>query len=201
MLRKLSETFTATHLVALVGIAVLAPTTVFAVNSVTNIAITDAKSGDTATVGVSHNLNVYDPIAGYANNPLNYVRISSGCSNGAGELSYAPPSGKALIIKSADYSYFSGTNGGDNYIYLETNSESYISGLESVDAVGSKSANFGNGVYLRNGESLETFCSSAGFFHIAIAGYLVPSTAVPPVGALGQSIRPTQSVVKDGRRM
>ena len=70
MFRKILESFNATHITAIIIAAMITPGAVYAVTE-SNVVITDAKSGATASVGVSHNLNVYDPIAGYANNPAN----------------------------------------------------------------------------------------------------------------------------------
>ena len=76
ILHRLSETFTATHLVVLFGIAVLAPSVLYATGTFTNVAVTDASSNATAQVDLSHRLRTYDLSAGYTTNPAYAVNIT-----------------------------------------------------------------------------------------------------------------------------
>ena len=196
MFKKLSETFTATHLVAMFGIAVLAPGAVYAVTE-SNVVITDAKSGATASVGVSHNLNVYDPIAGYANNPANYVKITGDAMIG-NNIVYTVPAGKALIVKAVNFTYYNGTSGSDNYLYVQDGA-TFIAGFDDPNAVGTHNADLGNGFFVT--DSLSTVASDTPSSDIifSIEGYLVPSTAVPQANseaAAQQSVRVGRNFVK-----
>src|SRR4051812_10499297 len=76
ILHRLSETFTATHLVLLFGIAVLAPSVLYATGTFTNVAVTDSASGTTAQVDALRRLHTYDVYAGYLANPVYTVNIS-----------------------------------------------------------------------------------------------------------------------------
>jgi hypothetical protein len=76
MLHRVSATFTATHLVAMFGIAVLAPSVLYATGTFTNVAVTDATTGATATVDGAHRMRIYDSVAGYTQNPINAVNIT-----------------------------------------------------------------------------------------------------------------------------
>src|SRR5437870_4876164 len=116
MLRRLSETFTATHLVLIIAIAVLAPSAVYATVSYSNVAITDATAGNTAAVDGGRKLSTYDPVAGYTRNPQFTVNISDLSSSSTGvHTIYTVPAGKALLIRSATWSYFNNTEGSNNF--------------------------------------------------------------------------------------
>ena len=185
MLHKLSETFTATHLTAILVAAIFAPTALYAV-TYTNVAITDAKSGSTAYVDPTHHLNTYDPIAGYANNPANYVKMSGNVpADGSYHTIYNIPAEKSLILKSVNMSFYGGTSGADNYTYIYDagTTISFITGFDDPNTAGAHYSELGSGWYLTSGDSLQ-IRSVAGAdvsmsTEYSIEGYLVPSTAVP----------------------
>jgi hypothetical protein len=60
VLHRVSTTFTATHLVAMFGIAVLAPSVLYATGTFTSVAVTDATTGATATVDAAHRMRIYE---------------------------------------------------------------------------------------------------------------------------------------------
>jgi hypothetical protein len=118
MLCKLAETFTATHLVAVIGIVALAPGALYAAGALTNVVITGADR-ETARVDEAHRLWTYDPIAGYTKNLFYAMNITDTTTSAAGLHSiYTVPAGKVLVIKSVSWSDFGNTEGNNSFYYL-----------------------------------------------------------------------------------
>lgn len=150
MFRRISETFTATHLTAILIAAIVTPGAVYAV-STTPVAVTDPLSGHQAAVDVGRRFWVYDPVAGYANSPLNYVRKSDTCNVSGNTFTYTPPAGQTFILKAADFSFYTGVSGADNFVYLQNSTWGFVAGLDSPDVAGSQNIDLGNGFYVRSG--------------------------------------------------
>ncbi len=180
--RKLFGLFTGGHLTVMFCAAVLAPGAVYAV-AASSVAITDPATGHQAAVDAGRRVYVYDPIAGYANSPLNFVRFAAFCDASGSTFNYTPPAGDALVVKAADFTFWNGASGNDNFVYLSSTG-GFIAGLNSLDAENFKSSYLGNGFYVRNGEHLVVSCSSDGLFsNVSIEGYLIPNGAAPPSAA------------------
>jgi hypothetical protein len=200
MERKLWGFFSATHVVAIITVITLAiavPSGVWAVSFTYN-ALYNPSNGQTGYIDAARRLWVYDTQQALSHTPANFVRLSGFCDPSS-KFSYTPPTGRALIITSADFSYYGGISGGDNYVYLVGPGAGYISGIESSDSAASKNADLGNGYYLRNQEVINVNCG-AGEYRVALVGYLVASGAVPPAGAAGQS-SVSPHVMKGGKRL
>lgn len=189
--RKLFGIFSGAQITAIVIAGIVTPGAVYAV-ATSAVTITDPATGHQSAVDASRRLYVYDPVAGLQNSPLNDKRVSGYCDSGtANPASYAPPSGYALIVKSADFTFWNGTSGADNYVYLSSTA-GWIAGLDSPNTADFKNSDLGNGYYVRPGESITFSCvATAGFdSNFSVEGYLVPSNAVPPSVAGKSAVRP-----------
>jgi hypothetical protein len=195
--------FSGAQLTAIVGfvtLAVAVPSGVWAVASYTNVALMNPGNGTYALIDAKRRLLVTDGVADLASDPANFVRITGSCGSSASGLSYSPPTGKALIVTAADFSYFAGTAGSDNYVYLD-GPAGYIAGLDGSDPTGAKNSDLGTGYYIRHGESLSLSCRLPATYEVSVVGYLVASGAVPPVAPVpaGQSV--DSHTTKDGKRL
>ena len=197
MNKKLFGIFSGTHLTILGLGAMLVPSALYGADAFTRVVIQDT-AGRLAFI-TGGKLNVYDQVgdtlAGYASNPLNFVKAEGSCSSGNnGSTVYTPPNGKALIVTSANLTFFNATAGNDNYAYLE--SGIYFAGVENADTAGTNSATLGNGYYSTS--PITIVCGASGTYLASITGYLVPST-VAPAPAAQQASRSGPAVTKNGR--
>ena len=181
MLRRLTETFTATHLVALFAIAVAAPSALYAVTTFTNVAVTDSGTGATAYVDAGRKVWTYDPIANYTRNPAYAVNIVDFAnSSGSTHSIYTVPSGKVLLIRSVSWSDFQNTEGSNSYYYLSDAGGAFLYNTEGLHAVNDFSATFDPGLIVRAGALMgQYYGSSAASARVYIQGYLIPAAAVP----------------------
>lgn len=166
------------------ALAIIAPGAVYAV-TYTSVVITDPLTAKESLVDSGRRLYVYDPIAGYANNPLNFVEISGSGSHTQSVVFYTVPAGKALILKSASISYYNGAAGADNYAYFYAGTSAnpnrnYITGFDDSSAANAHFPSFGSGFYAHSGDTLSFFSSVITQF--SFQGYLVPASAVPAAG-------------------
>ena len=96
--RKLFGVLSGAQVTILCGFAIISPGAVYAV-TYTSVLITDPLTGKQGLVDAARRFYVYNPIAGYANNPLNLVEISGPVmSYGAATIFYTVPVGKELIL-------------------------------------------------------------------------------------------------------
>jgi hypothetical protein len=170
---------------AMMTAALLAPGPLDAAEAV---AIADPNTGAKAYVDGGRKLYVHDPIAGYANNPANFVSIlKTAVAGDSLKTIYTPPAGKALIIKSAHFSYLKNTGRRSIHLEIRENGNALM-GFETVEVAGTKSAAFEPGIVLHGGAQLKMlFLSwdgpSSAVGYVSLQGYLVPSFAVPPAGS------------------
>ena len=200
MLRRLSETFTATHLVAMFGIAVLAPTTLYAV-AVSNVTITDANTGATAYVDAGRKLWTNDVVNDYTRNPVNAVNISDLSLNNTGfHTIYTIPSGKALLIKSVSSVYFGNTEGNALYSYLYDPSTSIIYNFEGAHVADSISAVLDPGIVVHTGtlSLLAGGGSNTTTLRTYIQGYLIPAAVAPAAALAAASASEASQIVRSG---
>lgn len=184
-MRNFANTLSGALIPVLMMAALLAPGRLDAAEAV---AIADPNTGSKAYVDSGRRLYVHDPIAGYANNPANFVNIVKTATVGDGlKTIYTPPAGKALIIKSAHFSHL--RNFGKNNVHMEIRENgNALMAFEAVEAAGTKSAAFEPGLVLHGGAQLKMLflCwdgASNAVGYLFLQGYLVPSSAVPLAGA------------------
>jgi hypothetical protein len=184
--KKLFGLFSGTHIVAAFGISVLAPTTLYAV-AFTPVAITDPVSGRQAAVDAGRRLYTYDPIADYANIPANYVQILAICVANTTFTNYVVPAGQALIAKSIQLIYWSGTVNFFNKVEIYSDdingTRRHLMLVADQNVVGTHTADLGNGVITRSGGTI--YCNSTVPVNFILVGYFVPANAVPPAGSGG----------------
>lgn len=195
--------FTATHKTVLIVAALITPGALYGAVSYQAVSIVDPNTGANSLVDAGRRLYVYDPIAGYANNPSNFVKISgSATGDGSYHSIYTVPAGKAFVVKSANMSHFSGIPGNDNYLYIyESNgiSLNFVIGYDDTNAAGSHYATLGTGFYLHSGETLQYISNSGGSGTplatvFSIEGFLVPATAI----AAAASLESAQQAIRVG---
>jgi hypothetical protein len=100
MLRDLSNKLSGGQITLITLALILSPVTVTAAVIFQPVAIVDPVTGKQSSVDSSRRLVVFDPIAGYRNNPANMVLISvsnagNQCETG---YQYVIPAGKALVL-------------------------------------------------------------------------------------------------------
>lgn len=193
MLRKFSESFTATHATIMFGLALFAPGAFVMAAAVTPVIIQDS-AGRQASVSGGQ-LKVYDQLADYAKDPANAVDVAVRNSGNQCERtqSYRPPSGKSLVITAASGFFEQSTispyySGFTLYSGAQCNGRlltAYDAGVVSPDGSSSAfapvSVQFGNGIVLPQGQALSLYSvNNQGFTFIH--GYLVPASAVPAPG-------------------
>jgi hypothetical protein len=163
------------------------------------VSIVDATSGVKAFVDAGRRLFVYDPIAGLANHPANIVNIVQSASSDNNIYPvYTPPAGKALIIRSAQFSYYLNEAQNSLWLYLANQIGANKINFQASEKSGSLESVFEPGVVLQNGERLTLrFGSSNGgakFGMLTLQGYLVPTSAIPATA----SLEATQQFVQAG---
>lgn len=182
--RKLFGVLSGTQLTILVALAITTPGAVYAI-ATTAVAVTDPLSGKQAAVDAGRRLYVYDPIAGYANNPLDLLEISGLWGSVSSSIIYTVPAGKALILKTINMSYYGGVSGNDNYAYV-AGPNGFIGGFDDTNPDGAHVTNLGSGYYLHSGDTISVSASNGAntnfITEYSIEGYLVPSAAVPALG-------------------
>jgi hypothetical protein len=181
--RKIFGVLSGAQVTILGALAIITPGAVYAVAN-TPVVITDPLTGKEGLVDSGRRLYVYDPIAGYANNPFNLVKIAGIPTVGQYNTIYTVPAGKALILKSANMTYYDGVAGSDNYVYFyggPATGTSFVTGFDSINLAGAFSDDLGSGYYLHSGDVILVFASSPSY--ISLRGYLVPSNVVPAIGS------------------
>lgn len=163
------------------------------------VSIVDATSGVKAFVDAGRRLFVYDPIAGLANHPANIVNIVQSASSDNNIYPvYTPPAGKALVIRSAQFSYYLNEAQNSLWLYLANQIGANKFNFQASEKSGSLESVFEPGVVLQGGEQLTLrFGSSNGgakFGMLTLQGYLVPTSAIPATA----SLEATQQFVQAG---
>ena len=175
--RRLFGLFSGAQVTAMVCAALIAPGVVYAA-SYTYVVLTDPVTGHQALVDPTRRLSVYDPIAGYSNDPANLVVLAGNCTPNATKNIFTVPAGKALILKTLHMAYADGTANFKNYVYfIDNNSGIYISQFYDLTAVQTFQSDFGSGFYIHAGDGFS--CQSSVTASFTTYGYYVPSTAVP----------------------
>jgi len=175
--------FSGAQLTAIV-VAVLAfllPTTLWAVDAFTNVAIQDPVSGNKAAVDSSRKLSVYDPNSFADEYPGTIVRFVHDTVGGTCRKIATPPAGKALVLKTLAIDTFQLTvtgNGYGIYFYIgPTCSSSAVS--HHPPAFGLTTVNFEPGLVVRAGQSLWVSSQTTVQAEVYGFGYLVASSWAP----------------------
>jgi hypothetical protein len=185
MFRDLVSKLSGGQITTIILALILIPGAVGAAVTFQPIAIVDPSTGRSSYIEPGRKLYVYDPIAGYRNNPANVVHVSMRHFGTTCDGSYTIPAGKALIITSIsgyEHQYNNQLRSGVTLI-----DGLRCSGLVLADHMSSVSVaapaapvamNFGAGILVRPGRAV-SFTSYYNIGTTYMHGYLVPAAAVP----------------------
>ena len=213
MLREISNRLSGGQITLIILAAILVPGTVTAAVVFQPVAIVDPTSGKQSYVDNGRKLWVYDPIAGYRNNPATYVRIaiSSNGSQCETNQQYVIPAGKSLILTAiTGYLFLYGNSNFAGYHLLDgagCTSSSITSNIASVSSASPAvpvAVDLGTGIVVAAGKTL-SLRSVANQGPTYLHGYLVPAGAFPAMAsAEGEAqvprIEATEVAAKTHRR-
>jgi hypothetical protein len=138
-------------------------------------------SGRKASVSRANQLYVAESSPELHRRALNYVLESRGCV-----LILAAPAGRALILESASYNTYSNpTPGTGNFINLYVGSSCTTVVDQVTPGVGPYQTLFEPGLPVPAGQGVYARAFGGVSANVFIAGYLVPSEAVPTSGISG----------------
>lgn len=198
MLRELVNKFSGRQLTAIILAAILVPGAVGAAVTFQSVAIVDPFTRKQAWVDSSRRLSVFDPIAGYRNNPLNMVEIyvSNNISRCETRFQYKVPAGKALIITAiSGYEQYYNLSYAGITVYDEANCQgavltSHFSPVSNSSLYAPIAIDLGVGILVKPGKTVSVASTSnvgLTFLH----GYLVPAAAAPAAGLAETESEPT----------
>jgi hypothetical protein len=185
MFRDLVSRLSGGEITMIILALILIPGAVGAAVAFQPIAIVDPSTGRSSYIDSGRKLYVYDPIAGYRNNPANVVHVSMRHFGTTCDGSYTIPVGKALIITSIsgyEHQYNNQLRSGVTLI-----DGLRCSGLVLADHMSSVSVaapaapvamDFGAGILVKPGRAV-SFTSYYNIGTTYMHGYLVPAAAVP----------------------
>jgi hypothetical protein len=185
MFRDIVNKLSGGQITAIILALILIPGAVGAAVAFQPIAIVDPSTGRSSYIDSGRKLYVYDPIAGYRNNPANVVHVSMRHFGTTCDGSYTIPVGKALIITSIsgyEHQYNNQLRSGVTLI-----DGLRCSGLVLADHMSSVSVaapaapvamDFGAGILVKPGRAV-SFTSYYNIGTTYMHGYLVPAAAVP----------------------
>lgn len=206
MMRELLNKFSGRQLTALAIAALFVPGALGAAVVFQPVSIVDPNTGTKSFVDLGRRLYVHDPIAGYTNNPGNIVNVTQGMfSNNAAFPLYTTPTGKAFVIKSAQFSYFGNADRNNIYLYLTNTSGHTMAVVEALETAGTLHYSYDPGIVVASGQQLMArFGSTDGqggrYALLTLQGYLVPAASLPAalsLEAAGQFIQAGPSVKQD----
>jgi hypothetical protein len=171
-----------TAIIITLTVVIGVPSTVYAIDTFSNVAVEDPVTGVKASVDTLHRLRTIDTVTGNVlaqeTTPANIVRFFGGGLTCTGL--YTVPAGKALILKTADGYVFKSTS--DSYgeldLYADSSCSSFVAAFLSDHAANTVTENFGPGIAFRAGATV-SLASSRGSGTVHGFGYLVPASAVP----------------------
>lgn len=207
MLREIVNKLSGVQITMITLAAILVPGAVSAGITFQPVAIVDATAGFKAAVDNGNKLHVFDPIAGYRNNPANTVEIvvsNGGANTCQTAYDYPVPAGKALVV-TAITGYFSQYVPTINYSGFTVYDGAVCSG--HVVAASSSSVNssgptapvsqeFGVGLVMKAGKTVSVK-SYNNFGFTFIHGYLVPSAAAPVATGVDAMAEPRSVTAAD----
>ena len=204
MFKDLINKFSGAQLTMIILAAIFVPGAVTAAVTFTPVAIVDPITGTKSAVDAARRVLVFDPIAGYRNNPANIVEITVSNNGTQCETSqqYAVPAGRALVLTAASGygALLSSSNSGyfvhdgaactGNVITINRMPTSLTSTVSPV------AVDFGAGIVVKAGKTVSVF-SSNNVGYTFLHGYLVPAGAVPAVASADASAEPTPITAAD----
>ena len=189
-----------TTIIVVIVIAVVLPVGAWAVSG-TTVFVTDGTSGVKAKVTSTGQLQTHNngtqTVSGTVTEASPSALVTEyglGFTQGSCVNLFAPPTGKALVLKSANLEWLSMTPGSGGIVIFRDSSCSQVVGeYPATTANGSMQVSFGAGVTVKNGQSFSMIVyASSGVAGVQAYGYTVPSSAVP----LSAAPRTTQSLVR-----
>jgi hypothetical protein len=199
MFRDIVNKLSGGQITAIILALILIPGAVGAAVTFQSVTIVDPASGRQSYIDSGRKLYVYDPVAGYRNNPANMVTIPMDNGGSACETSrqYVVPAGKALIItaisgfeapgaSSSSYSGFlvydgAGCSGSLVAAHVSSTSNEVTNVAVNVD--------LGVGIAVKAGKTV-SLLSISNFGFTFLHGYLLPASAVPAAATAEAAIDP-----------
>jgi hypothetical protein len=188
MLRELLSKLSGGQITTIILTLILVPGAVGAAVTFQPVAIVEPASGRQSYIDIGRKLYVYDPIAGYRNNPANIVTIPISNSGSKCETSrqYVVPAGKALIITaiSGFENANDSTSGSIGFLVHDgaNCTGSLVAAHVSSAANGARYApvnvDLGVGIAVKAGKTV-SLTSFSNFGVTFLHGYLTPASAVP----------------------
>lgn len=188
MFRDIVSKLSGSQITTIVLALILVPGAVGAAVTFQPVTIVEPATGKQSYIDSGRKLHVYDPIAGYRNNPANIVTIPISNSGSKCEMSrqYVVPVGKALIITAI--SGFENANDSSSgpvgfLVYDGANcSGSLVAAHVSSASTGARYApvnvDLGVGIAVKAGKTV-SLTSFSNFGVTFLHGYLAPASAVP----------------------
>jgi hypothetical protein len=192
MLREIVNKLSGAQITMIILALILVPGAVGAAVTYQPVAIVDPTSGRPSYIDSGRRLYVYDPVAGYRNNPANIVEINfrnngTRCEGDA----YTVPSGKALILTNItgyaryddlQYAEFLVIAGGNCSGLVLTSHRSSVSPTSPAAPV---ALDMGGGIIVQPGRTISLYSyHDRGF--TSLHGYLAPASAVPAASSAQQ---------------
>jgi len=190
MLDKLLEKLSGRQITAIILALIFVPGAVGAAVTFQPVTIVDPTTGKQSLVDGGRRLYVYDPIAGYRNNPANNVQLSA--SGGVScSTAWTAPAGKALIVTSLD-GYFQSASTSSTAAGFQLVSGSCATATTLAQAytdasftnhVAPVNLDFGPGIVFRAGKDITVrWHNNTGYLYLH--GYIVPDSLFPQASAL-----------------
>ena len=205
MFKDLINKFSGAQLTMIILAAIFVPGAVTAAVTFTPVTIVDPITGTMSAVDAARRVLVFDPIAGYRNNPANIVEISLINNGSQCETAhqYVVPAGKALVLTAVSgHSVLNLSNFSSGYFVYDGAGclgNLITTNVTTPGAINSASpfaVEFGAGLVVKSGRTLSVFSThNTGFMFLH--GYLVPAGAVPAVASADASAEPTPITAAD----
>jgi len=209
MLRDLLSKLTGAQITIIALALIFVPGTVAAAIAFQPVAIVDPITGKQSLVDKFRRLSVYDPVAGYRNNPANYVEIFVSNSGDLCDTSfqYTVPAGHALVLTAiagdvvqtstsfsrSGFSLYDGPSCVGNLLLH------HLSSVSSAASANPVAVDLGNGIVIRPGKTVSMW-SINNYGYTFMVGYLVPASAVPATALDGRAIS-ASDIAEKMRRM
>jgi hypothetical protein len=194
MLRDIVNKLSGGQITMIILALILVPGAVGAAVTFQPVAIVDPTSGRPSYIDSGRRLYVYDPVAGYRNNPANIVEINFRNSGTRCEgVAYTVPSGKVLILTNItgnaqyddlQYAEFLVIDGGNCSGRVLTSLRSSVSPTSPATPV---ALDMGGGIVVQPGRTISLYSyHDKGF--TSLHGYLAPASAAPAASSAQQCL-------------
>ena len=171
---------------ALMAAFVLVPSTVYAVDAFSNVAIQDPTSGDKAKVTPANALKVDGTLTARESSPKDLVSFIGNGSGSTCQTVGAPPAGRAWVIKSLSANIFS--NGGTPFgpsqflgVYTNTTCSYPYAWVMTPTSLGHNEVSLDPGLAIpeTGALSVQLFGNTTLQWELQARGYSVASSALP----------------------